>query len=129
VYSLLKWAHVSAVALSGLGFVLRYALVRPGSPAARTALVRIAPHVVDAMLLATAIGLAWLLNANPLAVPWLGAKLLGLALYIVLGTIALKRGSTPGVRGGAFLAAVACYAYIVSVALTKDPWGIASLLP
>lgn len=129
MYSLLKSAHVSAVVLSGLGFALRYALVRPGSAAARTALVRIAPHVIDATLLATAIGLAWLLNANPLAVPWLGAKLLGLALYIVLGTIALKRGSTPGVRAGAFLAAVACYAYIVSVALTKDPWGLASLLP
>jgi uncharacterized membrane protein SirB2 len=128
VYSLLKWAHVSAVALSGLGFVLRYALVRPGSEVARTALVRIAPHVIDATLLATAIGLAWLLNANPLVLPWLGAKLLGLALYIVLGTIALKRGTTPGVRAGAFLAAVASYAYIVSVALTKDPRGLASLL-
>ena len=129
MYSLLKWAHVSAVALSGLGFVLRYALVRPGSEVARTALVRIAPHVIDATLLATAIGLAALLKANPLVLPWLGAKLLGLALYIVLGTIALKRGTTPGVRAGAFLAAVASYAYIVSVALTKDPWGLASLLP
>jgi uncharacterized membrane protein SirB2 len=128
VYSLLKSAHVSAVVLSGLGFVLRYTLARPGTASARTALVRIAPHVVDATLLATAIGLAWLLRANPLATPWLGAKLIGLALYIVFGTIALKRGRTPGVRAGAFVAAVACYSYIVSVALTKDPRALASLL-
>jgi uncharacterized membrane protein SirB2 len=128
VYSLLKLAHVSAVVLSGLGFVLRYALARPGTTAARTALVRIAPHVVDATLLATAIGLAWLLRTNPLAIPWLGAKLVGLALYILFGTIALKRGRTARVRAGAFLAAVVCYAHIVSVALTKDPRGIVSLM-
>lgn len=129
MYPLLKWAHVSAVVLSGLGFVLRYAFARPESAAARTVLVRIAPHVVDAILLATAIGLAWMLKANPLGIPWLGAKLVGLALYILLGTIALKRGRTARVRVGAFIAAIACYAYIVSVALTKDPRGIASLLP
>jgi uncharacterized membrane protein SirB2 len=127
VYSLLKWAHVSAVVLSGCGFVLRYALVRPGSAAARTALVRIVPHVVDATLLATAIGLAWLVRANPLELPWLGAKLVALALYILLGTIALKRGRSERLRAGAFVAAVACYAYIVSVALTKNPWGLAGL--
>jgi uncharacterized membrane protein SirB2 len=128
VYSLLKWAHLSAVMLSGLGFVLRFALVRPGSAATQTALVRIAPHVIDATLLATAIGLAWLLHANPLALPWLGAKLIGLALYILFGTIALKRGRNPRLRAGTFLAAIACYAYIVSVALTKDPRGPVSLL-
>lgn len=128
MYSLLKWAHVSAVVLSGCGFVLRYALVRPGSAAARTALVRIVPHVIDATLLATAIGLAWLMNANPLVLPWLGAKLVGLALYILFGTIALKGGRTSRTRAGAFVAAVVCYAYIVSVALTKNPRGLASLL-
>lgn len=128
MYSLLKLAHVSAVVLSGLGFVLRYALVRPGTAAARMPLVRIAPHVVDVVLLATAATLAWLINANPLAVPWLGAKLVGLVLYIFLGTIALKRGRTPHMRAGAFFAALACYAYIVSVALTKDPRGVMSLL-
>jgi len=128
VYPLLKWAHVSAVVLSGLGFVLRFALVRPGSAPAQSTLVRIAPHVIDATLLATGIGLAWLIRVNPVAVPWLGAKLAGLVLYILFGTIALKRGRTSRVRAGAFVAAGACYTYIVSVALTKDPWGLASLL-
>jgi len=126
--SLLKGAHVSAVVLSGLGFVLRYLLVRPGSAAARTAWVRIAPHVVDTALLATGIGLAWQMHANQLGFSWLGAKLVGLALYILFGTVALKRGPTARTRAGAFLAALACYAYIVSVAMTKDPRGFAGLL-
>jgi uncharacterized membrane protein SirB2 len=128
VYSLLKWTHVSAGLLSGLGFVLRYLLVRPGSAAGRTAWVRIAPHVVDTALLATGIALAWLVHANQLGFSWLGAKLVGLALYILFGTVALKRGRTAHARAGAFLAALACFAYIVSVALTKDSRGFAGLL-
>jgi len=126
--SLLKWTHVSAAVLSGLGFVLRYLLVRPGSAAGRTAWVRIAPHVVDTALLVTGVMLVWLAHADPLTFSWLGAKLVGLALYILFGTVALKRGRTTGARAGAFLAALACFAYIASVALTRDPRGFVGLL-
>jgi len=38
----------------------------------------------------------------------------------VLGTVALKRGKTQGVRAFALLAALAVFAYIVAVALTRD---------
>jgi len=44
-------------------------------------------------------------------------------LYIVAGTIALKRGPTPGVRTAVFAMALLAYAYIVSVAPTKHPQG------
>jgi len=127
VYALLKGVHVGAVVLSGAGFVLRYALPPP-EPAPRSAWVRVAPHVVDVVLLASALALAWQLHANPLELPWLGAKLVGLVFYIVCGSIALK-GRTARGRAFAFVAAVACYAYIVSVALTKNPWGLVLLLP
>jgi len=56
-------------------------------------------------------------------VPWLEAKLVGLAVYIVAGTIARKRGRTASVRTTAFAVALLAYAYIVSVALTKLPQG------
>lgn len=128
MFSLLKWTHVSAGLLSGFGFVLRYLLVRPGSAAGRTAWVRIAPHVVDTALLATGIVLAWLVHADSLGFSWLGAKLVGLVLYILFGTLALKRGRTARKRAGAFIAALACFAYIVSVAITKDPRGFVGLL-
>jgi uncharacterized membrane protein SirB2 len=122
LYPLLKTLHLGAVALSGLGFVLRYALVTPG--AAGSAWVRIAPHIVDTILLTSAIALAWLLRANPLAQTWLAAKIIALPVYISLGAIALRQGRTPRRRAIAFTAALICYAYIVSVALTRNPWSV-----
>lgn len=122
MYSILKLVHVSAVVLSGSGFALRFALAATGrSPSARWA--RVAPHVVDTVLLASALSLAWVGGFRPLEVPWLEAKLAGLIAYILAGTIALKRGRTRAVRGAAFVAALVAFAYIVSVALTKDPLG------
>lgn len=109
--------------LSVAGFVMRYVLsaMRP-RPAG--AWVRVAPHVVDTVLLASALALAWVGGFHPLQVPWLEAKLVGLVLYIVTGTIALKRGRTPRVRAVAFALALLTCAYIVSVALTKSPLGL-----
>lgn len=125
MYALLKGVHVGAVVLSGAGFVLRYALLPPKP--ATPAWVRIAPHVIDVVLLASALALTWQLRANPIEVPWLGAKLAGLVLYILCALIALKGRTTRG-RALAFIAAIACYAYIVSVALAKNPWGLVLLL-
>ena len=56
----------------------------------------------------------------PFVQAWLTAKVLALVVYIVLGTVALKRGKTRGVRAFALLAALATFAYIVAVALTRD---------
>lgn len=123
MYSILKLVHVGAVVLSGAGFVLRFGLAAAGRlPSARW--VRVAPHVVDTVLLASALSLAWIGGFRPLEVPWLEAKLAGLIVYIVAGTVALKRGRTPRVRGAAFAVALVTFAYIVSVALTKDPLGL-----
>jgi len=122
LYATLKLVHVTAVVLSGAGFVTRYVRAVTGRPPARGWL-RAAPHVVDSVLLASALGLAWIGGFRPLEVPWLEAKLVGLALYIVAGTIALKRGRTAGVRATAFALALLAYAWIVSVALTKHPHG------
>lgn len=122
MYATLKLVHVSAVVLSGAGFVLRFALAAVGrSPASRWA--RALPHAIDTLLLASALALAWVGGFNPLAVPWLEAKLVGLVLYILAGTIALRRGRTRTTRAAAFAVALATFAYIVSVALTKDPLG------
>jgi len=83
--------------------------------------VRIVPHVVDTILLASAIALAMLTFQYPLAQSWLTAKVLGLIIYIVLGMVALRRGRTRGQRTVAWLSALAVFAYIVAVALTRDP--------
>ena len=122
MYATPKIVHVTAVVLSGIGFGTRYALQLAGRPLSAT-WAKAAPHVVDTVLLASALALAWVGGFNPLAVPWLEAKLGGLVVYILAGTVALKRGRTPGTRAAAFVMAALAYAYIVSVALTKHPLG------
>ncbi|MEZ5578162.1 MAG: SirB2 family protein [Candidatus Competibacteraceae bacterium] len=54
---------------------------------------------------------------------WLTAKVLGLAAYIILGSIALKRGQTKPIRAAAWILALATFGYIVSVAVTHAPSG------
>ena len=122
MYTALKFVHVGAVVLSGAGFGLRYVLsVTQPLPAGPW--IRVAPHVVDTVLLASAIALAWVGGFNPFQIPWLEAKLAGLVLYILVGTIALKRGRTRRVRAAAFALALLTYAHIVAVALTRNPLG------
>jgi uncharacterized membrane protein SirB2 len=125
-YATIKLLHVGTAALSISFFVLRGAWLRsPERLAERW--VRIVPHVIDTVLLASALWLAWNLGAEGTR-GWLWAKVIALAAYIVLGSIALKRGRTHGIRIAAFAAAVTTFVYIVSVALTKSPLGFLARL-
>ncbi|NML27552.1 SirB2 family protein [Zoogloea dura] len=123
MYLVLKHFHVTCVALSGAGFLLRGIWSLSGSPLLRARLTRVLPHIVDSCLLASAIGLAWMAGQAPFVHGWLTAKVLGLLAYIGLGMVALKPTRPRGVRMLAFAAALAAFAYIVSVALTKNPLG------
>jgi uncharacterized membrane protein SirB2 len=59
----------------------------------------------------------------PFVDAWLTAKVLGLTVYIILGSLALRPGSTAKVRILAWLAALAVFGWILSVALTRQPLG------
>ncbi len=119
-YLLLKLTHVTCVVLSYAGFVLRGVWMIRDSRMIERRWMRVLPHVVDTVLLASAIALAVMLKQYPLAEPWLTAKVAGLVLYIVLGMVALKYGSTRRVRMGAWIVAQAVFLYIVAVALTRS---------
>ncbi|HWQ39231.1 MAG TPA: SirB2 family protein [Burkholderiales bacterium] len=121
LYWSLKYVHVGAVVASASLFLLRGAWMLASPSLLQRRWVRVVPHVVDSVLLAAALGLIWLTGQYPFAQPWLTAKVLALVAYIVLGSIALRRGRTPWVRAAAFVAAVSMFAYIVGVALTRSP--------
>lgn len=89
--------------------------------------VKIAPHIIDSALLASAIFLAIQIKQYPFSDNWLTAKLLALLAYIGLGIIALGRGKTKRIRTVALVLAITTFGYIVSVARTHDPLGILSL--
>lgn len=120
-YLALKHLHVTCVVLSGLGFCLRGLWTLAGSPLAKHRLARVLPHVVDTILLGSALTMAWMSSQYPFVQGWLTAKLCGLLAYIAFGSVALKRGRTPAIRLRFFVLALLAYAYIVSVALSRNP--------
>ena len=120
-YIALKHLHVTCVVLSGLGFSLRGYWMLVESPLRQHRLTRILPHMVDTLLLGSALTMAWMSGQYPFVNGWLTAKFFGLLAYILLGMMALKRGRTKAVRARFFVLAVLAYVYIVSVALTRSP--------
>jgi len=122
-YVSIRTLHIACAMLSIAGFAARGGLMLADSPLLHARLTRIAPHVVDTVLLASAVALAWMSGQYPFAQPWLTAKLLALVAYVVLGSFALKRARTRRARAIYFTLALATVLYIVSVAVTRSPLG------
>lgn len=120
-YATVKLIHQSAVVLSVSGFALRALASLMGARWVKGRLAKTLPHVIDTVLLASAVALATWLHLNPLTTPWLAAKIVALMVYIGLGMLALKPSRPASHRCLAMLAAFATLAYIVSVAITKNP--------
>ncbi len=127
-YGTLKFIHQSAVAVSFAGFFARGIGMLRDAPWIRQRVAGTLPHVVDTVLIVSAIWLAWLLRVSPTNAPWLAAKIAGLLVYIALGMVALRFGRTKATRAAAWCAALLTFGYIVSVALTKDARGFVAWL-
>ena len=125
-YPQIKTAHLALVAASGLLFALRGAAVLAGHTWPLHGALRLSSVAIDSALLAAGVVLWWLLGLQPVRDPWLGVKLLLLVLYIVLGGLALKRARTPRGRALAYAAAIACFLFMVSVAMAHHPLGVLS---
>lgn len=116
-----KLIHIVCALLSISGFVARGILMIRSSPLLAARLVKVLPHIIDTVLLVTAIMLASQWGWSALQMPWLLAKIVALLVYIGFGMLALKPGRSQSVRTSAWLAAIVTFAYIVSVAITKNP--------
>lgn len=119
--SLLKIIHLGAVVVSFALFFLRGVWLLRGSPVMQQRWVKVAPHSVDTVLLASAIALAWQLGVTPFNSPWLTAKIVALLVYIGLGMLAFRFARTTAQRLTAWLGALLVFGYIVAAAITHDP--------
>jgi uncharacterized membrane protein SirB2 len=118
---------VIAAVLSFTGFFVRGIWMMQGSALLKRRWVKIAPHVVDTILLASAVALAVRIRQYPFVHDWLTAKVAALLVYIALGMVALRFGRTRQMRIAAWAAALAIFLYIVGVAVTRQPdLGLAS---
>ena len=120
-YAALKMIHVTSIVVSYLLFSMRGVWMMRGSDALQQRWVKITPHIVDTVLLTSAIALAIMIDQDPLNNSWLSAKIAGLLLYIGLGMMALRFGKTRKAKISAWIAAQVVFLYIVLVALTKNP--------
>jgi len=105
------------------GFTLRGYWLATDNPRLQQKVAKRLPHIVDTVLLGSAVGMLFIWQTSPFAFTWLTAKIVALLVYIGLGMIALRFGRSKEVRIAAWLAAMFTVFYIVSVALTKSPWG------
>ncbi len=119
---LLKQLHVAFALLTACSFCMRAYWMLSRSPHRHASVWRWLPHMVDALLFATGLTMAIGLSISPLAHPWLAVKLLAIVVYIVIGSVALKRGRSHGQRVVALVLSLLVLAYIFAVALHHDPW-------
>jgi len=119
MYTIAKHIHLTTIALSIVGFLLRLVWKLTGLPRADGKLVKVLPHVNDSILFFSGLYLVWLTGQYPWQHAWLAAKVVALLLYIYLGAKALRAAANrPRLLFGG--AAVATYLYMVSVALSKS---------
>jgi uncharacterized membrane protein SirB2 len=127
IFSMLKLIHMSCALLSISGFTLRGYWMLTDNPLLNLQAAKVFPHIIDTLLLGSAVGMLLLWNISPLELNWLTAKVLGLLAYIVLGMIALRFGRTKKEKGIAWLLALLSAGYIISVAYSKNPLGLFSI--
>ena len=129
LYPEMKLVHVAAALASGALFLLRGAAVNWGGNWGMIAPVRYLSYAIDILLLTAALLLLAILPSAVYSNGWLWLKLTLLIANIGLGTLALKRGRTIGIRRGSFVAAIAIYTCMYFIARTHDPLGpVKSLL-
>jgi uncharacterized membrane protein SirB2 len=123
-YLALRHVHIACAVLTIALFVLRGGLMIAESRWLQTPVLRYLPHVVDTVLLSTALMLLGIVHQYPFVHGWLTVKVVLLVVYIVLGSIAIKRGRTRRIRIAAFVAALATVGFIYTVARAHHPLGI-----
>lgn len=118
---LFKYIHITAVTLTLIFFITRGLWMIMDAKILKQKWVKILAITIDSILLASAVILTMKISQYPFSHPWLTAKVLALVIYIALGMIALHYGATKKIRIVAWFAALLCFGYIVSVALTRNP--------
>lgn len=124
-YLVIKHVHMTAALASGAFFLLRGLWMMQESSLFNAKLVRILPHVIDTVLLGAGLVLVGMMGTLPAFVL---VKIAALFVYIALGVMAFRVMKGWGSRVFMFFLALSVYAFILSVAITKNPQGFLSAI-
>jgi uncharacterized membrane protein SirB2 len=123
-YLQIRNVHIASVIASGSLFFLRgFALNVLGVRWVMATPVNFLSYAIDTVLLTAALMLMSIVKQYPFVDGWLTAKVLLLAVYVVLGGFALKRSKTRKTRLVYWAAALAVFAFIFSIARAHNPMG------
>lgn len=123
-YPEIREVHIAAVLASGSVFLLRGLAVFAGAPRALTALLRYLGYTADTVLLTAALMLMTIIQQYPFTHHWLTVKVMLLVVYVALGVLAFSVARRPSRRLAFWLAGLAVFGFIYSVARAHHPLGI-----
>lgn len=126
-YLALKHVHVALASASVALFALRGVGVLAGARWPMAAALRRLSVAIDTLLIGAGGALWWMLSLHPARDRWLALKLALIVVYIVVGSLALKRAPTRTTKALAFAASLGCIGVVAAVALTHDA-GVAGRL-
>jgi len=119
IYFIIRTIHIACAVATAFSFSLRGFWMLQESALLQARFTKIIPHVIDTILLVSAIALVMISNQYPTLLNWISLKIILLLAYIGFGTFALKRGRTKGHRAICFVAALLCIAGIFMLAITR----------
>ncbi|MBI5461192.1 MAG: SirB2 family protein [Gammaproteobacteria bacterium] len=121
-YGWIKVVHMSCAALSFGLFLTRGVWMLRAPQRLRQMWVRVLPHIVDSVLLLSAVVLAVRSRQYPGVDAWLTAKVVALLSYIALGMVAFRFARGRRARATAWVSALLVFGYIVAVARSRNVW-------
>lgn len=119
-YIAIKHVHMLCVVLSLSFFTLRAAWGFTGSPLLSKRWVKISPHIIDTILLLSAIALASVYTQFSFMPAWISAKIIGLVFYITFGILMFRASKNVAQRMAFFTLASLSFLYILAVAFSKQ---------
>jgi uncharacterized membrane protein SirB2 len=108
-----KPLHVIFAVVSASFFIVRALWMLQGSPRLQLLWVRIAPHAIDTVLLASGVYLANLWNWAT----WILVKLVAVVAYIILSVFALRRGANETIKRASLVGALVSVAIVFMIAM------------
>lgn len=123
-YPWIKWVHVAAVIASGGLFFVRGLAAHCGAGWTMATPLRYLSYTIDTVLLGAALMLMTIVKQYPYVHDWLTVKVSLIVVYVVLGSFALKRSATRRSRIVCWVAALAVYLFVFSIARSHHPLGL-----